>query len=199
MTGLVLASASESRRAMLSAAGVTFKVHASDVDEAEIKHALIAEKASPVAMAEELAKAKAVRVSRLIPEAFVLGSDQILALDDGTTFDKADNMAALKAQLKMLRGKTHRLISAAVIANEGAPVWNVVDTARLYMRDFSDAFLDDYLESEGEELLWGVGGYRIEGRGAQLFSRVEGSLFTVQGLPLLPVLEHLRECGELRE
>lgn len=197
MTAVVLASASASRRAMLRAAGLEFAVRASDVDESEIKRALIAKMASPRAMAQQLAAAKALAISREMPGALVIGSDQILALDDGTTLDKAPDMAVQKAQLQALRGQAHSLISAAAIAENGVCVWHIVDSARLYMRDFSDGFLDDYLAAEGEALLWGVGGYRIEGRGVQLFSRVEGSLFTVQGLPLLGVLDYLRERGVL--
>lgn len=182
---------------MLTAAGVQFEVLSPAVDEEEIRRALVAEKAGPRAMADALAEAKAVKISRRIPGALVLGSDQILALDDGTTFDKAGDRATLAAQLRRLRGGTHRLVSAAVIAESGHTVWRHVDIARLTMRDFSDAFIEQYLDAEGSDLFGCVGGYRIEGLGAQLFTRVHGSHFTVRGLPLLEVLEYLRVRGLL--
>jgi septum formation protein len=195
MTRLVLASTSPARRAMLSAAGVAHEAAAPGVDEEAVKRRLAAENASAETVAEALAEAKAVGVSRSSPGALVLGADQVLALEGGTMFDKAADRAALEAQLKTLRGRAHRLISAAVIAENGSAVWRYTDTATLTVRDFSDAFLADYLEAEGESLLGCVGGYKIEGRGAQLFSRVEGDHFTVQGLPLLAVLDYLRTRG----
>jgi septum formation protein len=195
MTRLVLASTSPARRAMLSAAGVAHEAAAPGVDEEAVKRRLAAENASAENVAEALAEAKAVGVSRSSPGALVLGADQVLALEGGTMFDKAADRAALEAQLKTLRGRAHRLISAAVIAENGSAVWRYTDTATLTVRDFSDAFLADYLEAEGESLLGCVGGYKIEGRGAQLFSRVEGDHFTVQGLPLLAVLDYLRTRG----
>ena len=106
-------------------------------------------------------------------------------------------MGEQRAQLLRLRGRPHRLLSAAVVAQAGRPVWRHVDTAKLWVRDFSETWLDDYLAAEGEELLWGVGGYRIEGRGAQLFARISGDQFTIRGLPLLPLLDYLRTRGAL--
>ena len=104
-------------------------------------------------------------------------------------------MDALRTQLLTMRGKPHRLLSGAVIAEEGRAVWRHVDTAKLWVREFSEPWLDAYLEAEGEKLLWGVGGYRIEERGAQLFARIAGDQFTVRGLPLLPLLAYLRDRG----
>ena len=195
---LVLASASAARQTMLYAAGVVFETMSPMVDEDEIRRALIAAGASPRAMADALAEAKAVKVSRRRPGALVIGSDQILALDDGTILDKAATRGELTAQLKTLRGTTHRLISAAVIAENGTPVWRFADTAKLTMRGFSDAFLETYLDACGEALFGSVGGYHIEALGAQLFARVEGDHFTIRGLPLIAVLDYLRTRGLLR-
>ena len=195
MTELVLASTSASRRAMLEAAGVPFDALPPKVDEEELKVSLRKAGASPRAQADALAEAKAVKISMRLPGALVLGSDQILATADGGTLDKAPDMAALREQLLSLRGQAHRLISAAVIAENGSPAWRHADTAQLWVREFSEGWLDDYLAAEGDELLWGVGGYRIEGLGVQLFSRLSGDQFTIRGLPLVPVLDYLRTRG----
>ncbi len=192
-----LASTSRSRRAMLKAAGVPFEAVSPGVDEDELKLSLRAENASPRAIADALAEAKALKISRRYPQALALGADQMLALEDGTTIDKAADMSALRDQLLTLRGRTHRLISAAVIGEAGRPVWRFVDTAKLHVREFSEIWLDDYLAKEGDKLLWGVGGYRIEEAGVQLFARVEGDQFTIRGLPLVPVLDYLRTRGVL--
>lgn len=192
MTSLVLASTSASRQAMLTAAGVPFEALAPMVDEAELKRALTAEGTDARGVADALAEAKAVKISRKLPGALVLGSDSVVALDDGTMIDKAPDRETLAGQLRMLRGRTHRLVSAAVVAENGTPVWRFVGVAKLTMRDFSDAFLDAYLDACGDVLLGSVGGYHIEGRGAQLFARVDGDQFTIRGLPLLAVLDYLR-------
>lgn len=192
MTSLVLASTSASRQAMLTAAGVPFEALAPMVDEAELKRALAAEGTDARGVADALAEAKAVKISRKLPGVLVLGSDSVVALDDGTMIDKAPDRETLTAQLRSLRGRTHRLVSAAVVAENGTPVWRFVGVAKLTMRNFSDAFLDAYLDACGDVLLGSVGGYHIEGRGAQLFARVDGDQFTIRGLPLLAVLDYLR-------
>jgi len=192
MTSLVLASTSASRQAMLTAAGVPFEPLSPMVDEAELKRALTAEGADARRVADALAEAKAMKISRKIPGALVLGSDSVVALADGTMIDKAPDRETLTAQLRSLRSRTHRLVSAAVVAENGTPVWRFVGVAKLTMRDFSDAFLDAYLDACGDVLLGSVGGYHIEGRGAQLFARVDGDQFTIRGLPLLAVLDYLR-------
>jgi septum formation protein len=194
---LVLASTSAARRAMLTAAGVPHEALAPMVDEDAIKDSLRAAGAGAREIADALAEAKAVKLSRKLPGALVLGADQMLALADGTTLDKPADRAAAAAQLKRLRGVEHRLISAAVIAENGTPVWRLVDTARLTMRDFSDAFLDAYLDAEIGHIVHCVGGYRLEAMGAQLFARISGDHFTILGLPLLGVLDYLRVRGAL--
>jgi septum formation protein len=192
---LVLASTSAARRAMLSAAGVPHEAVAPYVDEDDLKAALLAEGASPRAVADALAEAKAVKISGRRPGALVLGADQVLALSDGTMLDKPTDRAAAAAQLRRLRGREHRLVSAAVVAENGAAVWRVVDTAVLEVRAFSDDWLEAYLDAEGEAVLGCVGSYRLEGLGAQLFSRVRGDHFTILGLPLLALLDYLRSRG----
>lgn len=189
---LVLASASLSRKAMLEAAGVPFSIEPARIDEDELKASLKAEGATPRALADALAEAKAVSISRRFPGALVLGADSILVDAAGVIHDKAKSRADARQRLLGLRGDEHRLMSAAVMAEGGAAVWRIVDTARLTMRAFSDAFLDQYLDTLGERALDSVGSYHLEGLGSQLFTRISGDHFTILGLPLLPVLDYLR-------
>ncbi|WP_283843567.1 MULTISPECIES: Maf family nucleotide pyrophosphatase [Brevundimonas] len=189
---LILASRSAARRAMLENAGVAFEARAADVDEAAIK--AVSTDLDPVALAVRLAEAKALAVSRDDPDAWVLGSDQTLAFDGGLV-SKAASLEAARDRLKAMRGRTHTLHSGAALATKGEIVWSGADTARMRMRDVSDAFLETYLAAEGEALLSCVGAYRLEGMGSQLFEAVEGDFFTVLGLPLWPVLAELRRAG----
>ncbi|RJF93727.1 Maf family protein [Sphingomonas cavernae] len=194
---LILASQSSTRRAMLEAAGVTFDAMTPGVDEESAKASLRAQGLSARDLADALAELKALRLSQRIPGALVLGSDQTLALDDGTMLDKAADRATAAEQLGQLSGRTHSLYSAAVIAENGRAVWRHVDRARLTVRPLSDAFIDEYLDAEFASIAGSVGCYRVEGRGGQLFSRIEGSHFTILGLPLLPLLDYLRTRGLL--
>ena len=187
---VILASKSSARRAVLEGAGVPFEVAVAGVDEDAVKASLLAEGATPRDIADALAELKALRVSRG-KRAFVIGSDQTLEFE-GRLYDKAATLEEARERLKALRGQPHKLHSAVEIAKEGAPIWREVITAKLTMRDFSDAFLDEYLAREGEEILGSVGCYRLEGLGAQLFSRVEGDYFTILGLPIFGLLEFLR-------
>ncbi len=179
---------------MLRDAGVAFEVRPAQVDEDAIKQSMQSE--GSVAIAEALAELKALRVSSVEPDALVLGADQVLDFD-GTLISKVEDMASARVLLQRLSGKRHELISAAVLARDGASIWRLTGRVRLAMRTLSDAFLDDYLAREGESLLQGVGCYRLEGMGAQLFDRVDGDYFSVLGLPLLPLLAQLRELGVL--
>jgi septum formation protein len=192
---IVLASKSSARRAVLEGAGVRFEATVAGVDEDAVKAALLSEGAGPREVAEVLALQKAVRVSEGRPDV-VIGSDQTLELD-GRLYDKVEDLAAARARLKALRGRTHELHSGVVLAQDGAPVWREVVSARLTMRDFSDDFLEAYLAAEGEAALGSVGCYRLEGMGAQLFSKIEGDYFAILGLPLMGLLEELRRRGEL--
>ena len=192
---LILASRSAARRAMLTAAGVPHEAVAAGVDEAAVKAALVGEGADARRLADALAELKAVKISRRYPVDWVLGCDQTLARDDGRLFDQPADRADAADQLRALRGRRHRLTSAAVLAQGGVPVWRHIGVATLTMRDFSDAFLEQYLDAEWPAMAGCVGCYRMEGLGIQLFSRIEGDHFTVLGLPLLAVLGQLRVLG----
>jgi septum formation protein len=171
---------------------VPIEIAPAHVDEDEVKHAMRAQGATPAHAAEALAELKAQRQSARHAGALVIGTDQILSCD-GRWYDKAADRAAARAQLQSLRGKRHVLSTAAVVAKDGAAIWRNLSEASLEMRDFSDAFLDGYLAQVGDDVLKGVGAYQIEGRGVQLFNRIAGDNFVIQGLPLLPLLAFLRE------
>ncbi len=193
---LVLASASEARRRLLAAAGIAAVVDPSGVDEDAIKAAARAADDGPDATAVALAEAKALAVSRRRAGVLVIGADQILVCGP-RVFDKAANAEQAAETLRLLRGRSHRLISAVVLARDGATLWRYAENAWLTMRPFSDAFLARYLEEAGDDALTSVGAYRIEGRGIQLFSQIAGDHFTILGLPLMPLMKVLREQGAL--
>ena len=191
---LVLASSAEARAAMLRAAGLSFAVEPARVDEGEVKRAMRAEDPDGEATARALAALKACRVSARRPGAYVVGADQLLVCE-GEWFDKPVDMADAQAQLRRLRGRRHALVTAVSVARDRAEIWGTVASARLTMRGFSDAFLDEYLARAGAGILRCVGGYEAEGLGAQLFADIEGDWFSILGLPLLPLLAFLREHG----
>ena len=194
-TTIVLASKSAARRKVLEGARVPFEVAVAGVDEEAVKAALLAEGRGPRAIADALAELKAVKISSRRPE-LVVGADQTLEFE-GQLYDKAESLQAARERLKMLRGKPHRLHAAVVVARDGVPIWREVAQATLTMRDFSDDFLEAYLAAEGEDALGSVGCYRLEDRGAQLFSRIDGDYFAILGLPLLGLLDFLRQQGAL--
>jgi septum formation protein len=191
---LILASASTGRAALLRGARVDFEVVPAAVDEAAVKAGMLAEGAAPRDVADALAELKARRVAGRMPDRLVLGADQVLVCE-GRLHDKPGDRAAAREQLMALRGRRHELLSAAVVFENARPVWRHIGRAALAMRPFSEAFLDDYLEREGEAVLGTVGSYRLEDGGAGLFSRVDGDVFTVMGLPLLELLAFLRTRG----
>lgn len=193
MTGprLILASGSAVRRRLLEAAGVEFTVRTAGVDEQGVIAAMTAEDAAPRHIADLLAELKAMQVSAADGEALVLGADQMLALN-GEIFTKPAGPAGARNHLTRLRGRTHELITAAVLARGGSPVWRHVTISRLTMRPFSDEFLEEYLAQAGDGILSSVGAYLLEEWGAQLFSRIDGDYFSILGLPLLALLEALR-------
>ncbi|WP_112310319.1 Maf family protein, partial [Pseudogemmobacter bohemicus] len=174
---LVLASASETRIAMLTAAGLAFDSQPARVDEETIRRALEAESAKPRDIADVLAETKALKISGKRPDALVIGSDQVLELD-GQIFAKPENPDHARDQLMALRGKTHRLLSAVVVCRAGEPLWRHMGEARLTMRDFSEPWLDHYIPRNWEKIRHSVGGYRLEEEGIRLFSSIQGDHFT---------------------
>lgn len=191
---LVLASKSTARRALLEAAGVAVRVRPAAINERALEAQ--AGPRNPSEAAALLARAKATAVAAAHPGLFVLGADQTLALGE-RRFSKAADRDGARAQLLALRGKTHTLHSAIAVARGNEVLFEHVDNARLTMRDFSDAFLDRYIETVGDAVTASVGGYQLEGPGIQLFDRVEGDYSTILGLPLLPLLRWLRSQGLL--
>jgi septum formation protein len=191
---LVLASASASRAALLKAAGVTFITDPADLDEDALMAKLRGADAQTVA--STLAQQKALHVSARHPGAAVLGGDSVIGFG-GDHLSKCASLAEAKALLRRLSGQAHLLVSAAALAKDGALLWTHASPCRMAVRDLSPQFLDDYIAAEGPAILSSVGCYHFEGRGAQLFDRVEGDYFSVLGLPLLPVLAALRKEGVL--
>ena len=190
---LILASGSRFRRAMLERVGIKFRVVPAAVDEDALKAAMLDDDPDLEAalVAEKLACAKAEQVSRAHPGALVIGADQVLVCG-GEIFSKPPTIEAAREQLLALRGLTHALPTAVVLARAGEILWRHVDEPQMSMRAFSDAFLDAYLAAEGQILCETVGAYQFEGRGAQLFEAIEGDQFSIVGLPLLPLLGALR-------
>ncbi len=196
MSQFVLGSGSAGRRMILENAGLDFEIRRPQVDEEALKARFGKEGDAPVEdLALALARAKAEAVSRA-EERPVLGADQILVCED-RVFSKPADMEEARRNLDFLRGRTHRLISALAVAEGGETVWTCVEEARMTMRNFSDAFLDRYLDMAGENVLKSVGCYQIEGPGIQLFEKVDGDWFTIIGLPILPFLDWLRGRGLL--
>ena len=196
MSALVLASSSDIRARMLAAAGVDAIIDPAAIDEARIKAGSQAAGGDAGSCAQLLAEAKAEHIAGRHRGALVLGADQILECD-GRWFDKPRDLEEARAQLQALSGRTHRLITAAAVVRDSAVLWRAIETARLTMRRVSEAFLDRYLAAMGKRVLATVGGYELEGLGAQLMTRVEGDYFAILGLPLLPLLAFLREDGAL--
>lgn len=188
---LILASKSAARVSVLKAAGLTFEQIVAGVDEESIRDSLRAEGATTLKQADTLAETKAMKVSSK-HRGIVLGADQMLDLE-GVGMDKPHDMAEAKSHLQRLRGKTHTLQTAMVACIDGSPVWRHVAQPKLRMRNFSDSFIDSYLEKVGEAALHSVGAYQIEGLGAQLFDRIDGDQFSIMGVPLLPLMNWLRD------
>jgi len=191
---LILASASVARAELLRAAGVDFTIEPAVIDETRLKYDARRRGDSANACACALATEKARVVSRRQPEALVIGADQILAVGE-EWFDKPADLTEAREQLRALRGRTHRLETAAVVMRDAAPLWRAASAPEMQMRWLSDAFIEAYVAVEGERLLGSVGAYRLEGRGVQLFSRITGDHFAVLGLPLIELLGFLRERG----
>jgi len=189
---LILASSSQIRADLLRQAGVTFETLPARIDEDAIRASLEAEDASPRDVADALAEYKARRISAKHPKALVLGCDQVAEVDRAI-LAKPGAPAEAKAQLARLSGKTHRLLSAAVLYEGGQPVWRHVGVVRLTMRELSPGYIDDYVARNWESIRHAVGGYKLEEEGVRLMRQVEGDYFNVLGLPLVELLSYLIE------
>ena len=196
MPSLILASGSPIRAALLRRAGLAFTTAPARIDEEAIREAMAAEGAPPRDIADALAEAKARKGSARAPGALVLGCDQVL-VHDGAVLSKPEDRAAAEAQLRRLRGQSHSLLSAAVLCLDGSPIWRHIGEARLTMRNFSDSYLDSYLARNWPGVADSVGAYKLEEEGVRLFARVEGSHFTVLGLPLIELLAILARRGDI--
>ena len=193
---LILASGSAIRRQILEGAGVPHTVQTSTIDEDALKGALLDEGLKPRDIADALAEAKSLAVSRTTP-GLVIGADQVMVMN-GEMFDKPRDRADAAERLRAMSGREHRLVGATVVSEDGRPVWRNIATTKLFMRDLSEAFIQSYLDLEGDRVTHSVGAYRFEGPGAQLFTRVEGDFFAILGLDLLPLLDYLRIRGVLQ-
>jgi len=188
---LILASASKSRKDLLEKAGLSFESITANVDEDELKVSLQSAGATAAETALALAELKALRISRDYPAHYIIGADQMLDCN-GVWFDKPADRDHARAHLAALRGKTHFLQTAVCVALAGTVIWHHIDEAALYMRPFSDDFLEEYLQQTGDGILSCVGAYQLEGLGVQLFQKIDGDFFSILGLPLLPLLDFIR-------
>ncbi|WP_375260284.1 Maf family protein [Palleronia sp.] len=191
---LVLASRSQTRRALFAAARVPVEIEDAKVDEASIRDALMAEGVSPRDIADALAEAKARKVAGKRPGDLVLGCDQVLDLD-GEILSKPTDPDDAITQIAALSGRRHMLHSAVVAYEDGAPVWRHVGTVRLVMRQLTPNYIEDYVGRNWDDIRHAVGGYQVEAEGMRLFAAIEGDFFTVQGLPMLPLLSWLTLRG----
>lgn len=193
-TPLILASSSPFRRLLMENAGLTFDCAPANIDERVIEAELQARSATPADVAMHLARAKATEVSRRFSGAFVIGSDQTMSLGE-MVFHKPKNREEAKDTLNALSGKVHHLNSAVAIVRNGSIEWEGLSSASLHVRQLSDSFIDRYLDRAGDKVMSSVGAYQLEGEGIHLFSKIEGDYFTILGLPMLPLLEALRNLG----
>jgi len=193
---IVLASGSEIRATLLRNAGLEIEIHRPRVDEATVKQALIGEGAPPRDIADALAELKARKVSEKTPGALVIGCDQVLEFD-GALLSKPESPEAALDQLKAMRGRRHRLLSAAVICRDGHPEWRHVGQVRLTMRQASDTYLDAYVARNWDSIRHAVGAYKLEEEGVCLFTAIDGDYFTVLGMPLLELLNFLMLRGAI--
>ncbi len=195
-SAIILASSSETRRRLLRGAGIAYECAAADLDEGAMLQECESHGFSANEAAQTLAAAKAKKIAALNPDALVIGCDQILHCQD-LWFSKPKDRASAEKDLRFLRGKQHFLASAVVVAKQDTVLWRHTETAAMHMRDFSDAFLQDYMEKMGDAVLLSVGCYQLEGIGAQLFDKIAGDYFSILGLPLVPLLGALRSLDAI--
>ncbi len=197
---IILASGSKGRASLLKGAGISFEKHAADLDERAIQQALAVDGKAPepADVSMVLAMAKAEHVSKIFADAYVIGADQVLALDE-EIFEKPATMAAARDNLLKFRGRTHYLHASICVARGGDTIWQHHESAAMTMRNFTTDFLAEYLALAKESVLTSVGAYRLEETGIQLFEKIEGSYFTILGLPLIPLLDFFRSRNLLLE
>ena len=191
---LILASGSDMRSQLMRNAGLAYSVIIPRIDEQNIKDALVAEGAHPRDIADALAEIKARKVSSNYNDAMTIGCDQILSIE-GSILSKPASIGAARDQLRDLRAKRHMLLSAAVVYHEGKPIWRHVGQVRLRMRNVSDAYIDDYVDRNWDDIKSAVGSYKLESEGVRLFDSIEGDYFHVLGMPLLELLAFLTLRG----
>lgn len=193
---IILASQSQVRARLLTNAGVRFEAMRPSVDEEEVKLSLKAQGTGARKLADALAEMKALSLSRRFPDALVIGADQVLECE-GRLLDKPSSMEGVTEHLEFLSGKTHRLLTACVVARQSEPIWRHLACPKLTMRQLSSDFIDQYKERNGDKLMSSVGAYFLEEEGVQLFEKIEGDFFSILGLPLIELLDLLRRYGSL--
>jgi len=193
---IILASGSEVRATLLRKAGVQVEAISPRIDEDAVKAALMSEAAAPRDIADTLAELKARKISEKMPGALVIGCDQVLDFE-GSLLSKPETPEEALDQLRRMRGRRHKLLSAAVICRDGRPEWRHVGQVRLTMREASDSYLQGYVARNWDSIRHSVGAYKLEEEGVRLFTAVDGDYFTVLGMPLLELLNFLMLRGEI--
>lgn len=196
MENLILASQSQARQSLLAGAGLSFTCQPAHIDEDSVKQTLKQQGKTASDLALKLAQDKALKISTQNPDSLIIGGDQTLDCN-GTWLDKPTSRAEAKNHLTLMRNTTHSLYSAVCLAQGGDIVWQTVSPVHLTTWDYPDTFMENYLNTMGDGVMDTVGGYKLEHHGATLFSQIQGDYFTVLGLPLLPLLNELRNRGIL--